>query len=115
MCSKGLPKGFVTAEIAVASTWTVFVSTHAYSRPFSGSYPTNDGHGPASIVTRDHGPPAANHLAELASLSTPEATDAVIPDIDRTPSEDRRIRTGHREHTFVSIAADLSIPDPSGP
>lgn len=107
MCNKD-SKGSITAEIAVASVCTVAVSAHATSRPFAGSDPTEDGVGPVSIVTPEHRPPAADQLAEVASLTMPDTTDAVIPGVDCTPSEDRGIRTGRREYTFVGAGADLS-------
>ena len=107
MCNKD-SKGSVTAEIAVASVRTVPVSAHTTSRPFAGSDPTEDGVGPVSIGTPEHRPPAADQLADVASLIMPDTTDAVIPGVDCMPSEVRGIRTGRREYTFVGAGADLS-------
>jgi hypothetical protein len=106
MCNKVFKKS-VTAEIAVASVYTVAVSAHTFSRSFTGSDPTHDSVGPVSIVTPEHRPPAADQLADVASLTMPDTTDAVIPGVDCTPSENRGIRTGRREYTFVATGADL--------
>jgi hypothetical protein len=106
MCNKDFKRS-VTAEIAVASVCTVTVSAHTTSRPFVGSDPTEDGIGPVSIVTPEHRPPAADHLAEVASLTMLDTTDAVMPSVDCMPSEVRGIRTGRREYTLIGAGADL--------
>jgi hypothetical protein len=100
-------KESIPAEIAVASVCTAAVSAHTTSRPFAGSDPTEDGVGPVSIVTPEHGPPAAEQFAEVASLTMLDTTDAVMPSVDCTPSEDRGIRTGRRGYTFVGAGADF--------
>jgi len=107
MCIKD-SKESITAENAVASIFTVAVSAHTTSHSFAGSDLTEDGVGPVSIVTPEHRPPATTQLAEVTSLTMPDTTDAMIPGIDCTPSEDRGIRTGRREYTFVGAGADLS-------
>jgi hypothetical protein len=107
MCIKD-SKESITAEVAVALIFTVAVSAHTTSHSFAGSDPTEDGVGPVSIVTPEHRPPATTQLAEVTSLTMPDTTDAMIPGIDCTPSEDRGIRTGRREYTFVGAGADLS-------
>jgi hypothetical protein len=105
------PKGFITAEIALTSACPDAVSANRSSSPFVGPNRTDGDRGRVSIVTPDHGPPAADHLAELVSSTMPDATDAVIRDFDCTPSEDGGIRTARREYTFVSSGAHLSTPD----
>ncbi|MEA3102730.1 MAG: hypothetical protein QOF74_6970 [Caballeronia mineralivorans] len=107
MCNKD-SKESTTAEIAVASVCTVAVSAHTTSRPFAGSDPTEDGVGPVSIKTPERRPPATDQLAEVASLTMLDTTDAVMPSVDCTPSQDRGIRTGRREYTFVGTGGDLS-------
>jgi hypothetical protein len=107
MCNKD-SKESIPAEIAVASVCTVAVSEHTTSRPFAGSDPTEDGVGPVSTVTPEHRPAAVDQLADVAALTMPDTTDAVIPGVDCTPSEDKGITTGRRECTFVGAGADLS-------
>ena len=107
MCNKD-SKESIPAEIAVASVCTVAVSEHTTSRPFAGSDPTEDGVGPVSTVTPEHRPAAVDQLADVAALTMPDTTDAVIPGVDCTPSEDSGIRTGRREYTFVGTGGGLS-------
>ncbi|NPT54207.1 hypothetical protein [Paraburkholderia elongata] len=76
------PKGFITAEVEVASACTAAVSARKSYRAFAGSDPTDDGLGPVSIVTPNHEPPAADRRGQVASLSMTDATDAAIPGID---------------------------------
>jgi len=107
MCNKD-SKESIPAEITVASVGTVAESEHTTSRRFARSDPTEDGVGPMSIVTPGHRLLAADQLAEVASLTMLDTTDAVMPSVDCTPSQDRGIRTGRRECTFVGAGADLS-------
>jgi hypothetical protein len=107
MCNKD-SKESIPAEIAVASVGTVAESEHTTSRRFAHSDPTEDGVGPMSIVTPGHRLLAADQLAEVAELTMLNTTDAVIPGVDCTPSEDSGIRTGRREYTFVGTGGDLS-------
>jgi hypothetical protein len=88
MCDKVF-KESVTAEIAVESVCTVAVSAHTTARPFAGSDPTDDSVGPVSILKPERRPPAADQLAEVASLTMPDTTDAVIPGVDCAPSADK--------------------------
>jgi hypothetical protein len=107
MCNKD-SKESIPAEIAVASVGTVAESEHTTSRRFAHSDPTEDGVGPMSIVTPGHRLLAADQLAEVAALTMLNTTDAVIPGVDCTPSENKGITTGRRECTFVGAGADLS-------
>jgi hypothetical protein len=107
MCNKD-SKEPIPAEIAVASVGIVAGSEHTTSRRFARSDPTEDGVGPMSIVTPGHRLLAADQLTEVAALTMLNITDAVIPGVDCTPSENKGITTGRRECTFVGAGADLS-------
>lgn len=106
MCNKD-SKERIPAEIAVTFDCAVAVSARTISCSFTDSDPTDDSVGLASIVTREHRPPATDQLAEVASLTMLDTTDAVIPGVDCTPSEDTGIRTGRGGYTFVGASADL--------
>jgi hypothetical protein len=96
MCIKD-SKESITAEITVASIYTLAVSARTTSHSFAGS-----------VVTPEHRTSATIRLTEVTSLTMPDTTDALISGIDCTPSEGRGIRTGRREYTFVGATADLS-------
>ena len=114
MCNSD-PKKFTTAEIPATSACTDAASAPKSSRSLAGFNPTGEGHGRVRIVTPDHRLPAADHFAEVVSLTMRDATDGVIWGFDCMPSEERGIRAGRREYAFVSSGAGLSIPDAAGP
>jgi hypothetical protein len=74
MCNK-TPKGFIAGETAVAATRNFTFSADTPSRPFTDSDLTEQGYG---ILTPDHEPPAMHSHEEIAALTTPDVTSAVI-------------------------------------
>jgi hypothetical protein len=110
------PRGLVTTENAVASVYIVAGPADTSSCPFTGSDAMEEGRGPASIETQDHGSPASDHHEPLAPVVMQDATGTVMPGVNCTCGKDRGIRNRQRGYMFVvDSGACPSIAGATGP